>query len=663
MRRLVPILAAVTMGVAVPAAIAWSLAAGDLFGAVFTTAFAVYGAVGLLIEWNRPGNRIGRLFLLLGVTVPAGTLSALYAIQGLPGGPWMGVLSSTSNAVVFGGLFIFLPLLFPTGRYLSPSWRRFGRLALAVLAVMALVLSLAPGTLDCCPGVTNPIRIPGTDALRPVVPFLFPVLALMAAVAFVSVVLRYRRSKGHERLQLKWFVFAVGFVVLAALGGGLASAGIIEDSDLAPLIVFPGAAAGIAVAVGVAVLKHRLYDIDLVINKTLVYGALAAFITAVYIGVVVGIGALVGGRGEPNLALQVAATALVAVLFQPVRERVQRVANRLVYGERATPYEVMADFGDRMAASLRVEEVLPRMAEAAARGVGAEAALVTLRLPGGDTHRVAWPAEEGSDRFDHEVEVTHQGERLGEIAVAKAAGDPLRPAEEALLRDLATQGGLAFHNVRLTAELQARLEEISRQAEELGASQQRIVTAADEERRRLERTIEERTEARLRRLVVGFRAVGERVDVDPDDAARTLEDLRGEAQVALEELRDIARGIYPPLLKDKGLAAALHAQAGRSDTPVEIEVLGIERLAEEVESGLYFCCLEALRQGGGDVRIVLADQGGAVRLTIEHTARLEDERLTRIRDRVDALGGECEVADAGSRVTALVPVRVLEAAS
>jgi signal transduction histidine kinase len=663
MRRLVPVLSAVAMAVAVPAAVAWSLASGDLFGAVFTAAFAVYGAVGLLIEWNRPGNRIGRLFLLLGVAVPAGMLSALYAIQGLPGGPWMGVLSSTSNAVVFGGLFIFLPLLFPTGRYLSSSWRRFGRLALAVLTVMAVVLSLAPGTLDCCPGVTNPIRIPGTDALRPVVPFLFPVLALMAAGAFVSVVLRYRRSKGHERLQLKWFVFAVGFVVLAALGGGLASAGIIEDSDLAPLIVFPGAAGGIAVAVGVAVLKHRLYDIDLVINKALVYGALAAFITAVYIGVVVGIGALVGGRGEPNLALQVAATALVAVLFQPVRERIQHVANRLVYGERATPYEVMADFGDRMAASLRVEEVLPRMAEAAARGVGAAAALVTLRLPGGGTQKVSWPAEAGAARFDHAVAVSHQGETLGEIAVGKAAGDPFRPAEESLLRDLAGQAGLAFHNVRLTLELEARLEEISRQAEDLRTSQQRIVTAADDERRRLEQTIEARVERRIDALSGTFREARVLLERDPEAAAAALERTGAEAQATLEELREIARGIYPPLLADKGLAAALEAQVRKASVPVVLDLDGVSRYGPEVEAGLYFCLLEVIRGAGTRTAIRLAQDEGSVRLAIEHEGGLPSEAITRIQDRVEALGGLVRVAPDGQAIEAAVPAAVLEAAS
>src|SRR5207249_4044344 len=159
---------------------------------------------------------------------------------------------------------------------------------------------------------------------------------------------------------------------------------------------------GLLTAVALAVLKYRLYDVDLVINRTLVYGSLAALITAVYIALVVGIGALIGTRGEPgsDLGLSVVATAAVAVAFQPMRERVQRLANRVVYGHRASPYEVLSAFSQRMAGALSIDEVLPRMAEAAARGVGGLGSRVRVYVPGGADRVVTWPADGAAGAFD-----------------------------------------------------------------------------------------------------------------------------------------------------------------------------------------------------------------------------------------------------------------------
>jgi signal transduction histidine kinase len=642
-----------------PMGIFLAIRTGERFVIAWNTAFLAYAVVGFLILWNRPGNGIGRLFLLLGLTVPLAEIAAAYAHYRLPGGEWAAWLSSMSNPIVFGSLFIFLPLLFPTGSYPSPRWRGFGVFAIVLLGLSTLLYVLTPGPLDCCARITNPIDIPAFRGLRAVTPFVFPAVVLTALVAFVSLALRYRRSRGEERLQMKWFVFAVGFILLAGVGGSLASIGLVfEDSnDLIPILVFPTAVAGIAVAVGIAVLRYRLYDIDVVVNRTLVYGALAAFITTVYVGIVVGIGALVGSRGEPNLGLQIAATALVALFFQPVRDRVQHLANRLVYGARATPYEVMAGFGDRMAGSLRVEDVLPGMAEAAARGVGAPAARVTLVLPGGGTREQVWPSDASATEFEHVAPVSHGGEPVGEIAVAKAPGDPVRPAEEALLRDLASQAGLALHNVQLTLELQARLEEISRQAEELRASQQRIVTAADDERRLLERTIEDRVERRLDDMAARLAGARETLGASPEATAGRLDELRAEAQETLEVLRDIARGIYPPLLADRGLAAAVEARAGRAATPVAVEVDGVGRYPQDVEAGMYFVCVEGIRASAEGARVRLWPEDGALRFEL-HGSAPEPEGLQRIRDRIEALGGEVDAS--GGTIAGRVPVRALE---
>ena len=229
--------------------------------------------------------------------------------------------------------------------------------------------------------------------------------------------------------------------------------------------------------------RYRLYDIDIVISRTLVYGALAVFITAVYIGIAVGIGAAIGGGGRPNLGLSIVATAIVALGFQPVRERMQTVANRLVYGKRATPYEVLAQFSERVADSYATDDVMPRMARVLADGTGAQRADVWLRGATEWRDAAVWPADATPLRAVHR--------RQRRAATAERCRPPCRgappgrrprrperhqaprrvadPVEQNLLAHLAGQAGLVLRNVGLCADLQARVEE-------LRASRQRLVS-------------------------------------------------------------------------------------------------------------------------------------------------------------------------------------------
>ena len=232
------------------------------------------------------------------------------------------------------------------------------------------------------------------------------------------------------------------------------------------------------------------------ISKAVLFALLGVFIAAVYIAIVVGIGTVLGSTTSPALSL--AATVAVAVLFQPVRTRMQRLANRLVYGERATPYEVMAGFSERVADTVSTDQVLPQMAAAAGRGVGAVEATVRVRLPGGLERVERWSSsstERTSEPWS--VEVAYQGEIVGDLTVAKTASDPLSPGEQELLRDLGSQAGLALHNVRLTDELSIRLRELDEQAAALRVSRERLVTARDAQRRGLQRDIHEGPEHQL----------------------------------------------------------------------------------------------------------------------------------------------------------------------
>src|SRR5439155_471170 len=300
---------------------------------------------------------------------------------------------------------------------------------------------------------------------------------------------------------------------------------------------------------GVAILKYHLYDIDVVISKAVVVALLAVFIAVVYVAIVVGIGTLAGNTTSP--ALSIAATVLVAVLFQTVRVRARRLANRLVYGERATPYEVIAGFSERVADAVSTDQVLPQMAEAAGRGVGAVESTVRVRLPAGMERVERWSSG-SSDRTGDPwtVAITYQGEIVGDLTVAKPANDPLSPAEQELLRDLSSQAGLALHNVRLTEELSIRLRELDVQAAALRVSRERLVTARDAQRRGLQRDIHEGPEHQL--LDIGRRLAA----VERPEA---LDALMDQANATLDGLRDLARGIFPPLLAEQGVVPALMA--------------------------------------------------------------------------------------------------------
>jgi signal transduction histidine kinase len=271
-------------------------------------------------------------------------------------------------------------------------------------------------------------------------------------------------------------------------------------------------------------------------------------------------------------------------VFQPLRERLQRLADQLVYGQRATPYGILAGFSRRIGGALLQDEVLPRVAEAVAHGVGAARTRVRVYAPGGVGHAVAWPAAALEARFDESVLVLHRGEPVGEIAVSKLPGEPFTSSERTLLDDLATQVGPAFSNVRLT--------------EDLRASRQRIVAAQDAERRRIERDLHDGAQQHLVAISVYLKVLEEVIEADVPAAREVLVVVQNQAAEALATLRDLARGIYPPALADRGIAAAIeaHMTKSRQESVLEVEPpLGEERFASAVEAAVYFCVLEALQ--------------------------------------------------------------------
>ena len=269
----------------------------------------------------------------------------------------------------------------------------------------------------------------------------------------------------------------------------------------------------------------------------------------------------------------------------------QRLANRVVYGRRLSPYEVLADLSRRMAGALSVDAVLPRLAEAIAIGIVATRTRVRVYVPGGRDQAVAWPAEAIAEQFERTTPVHHQGALVGEIAVSKPPGEPLTLTEQALLADLAAQAGPALGNVRLAADLRV-------QADELRASRQHIVAAQGQERRRIERDLHDGAQQHLVAMAVNLQVAQNLIRSDPTEAEALVSEVRGQVSEALGTLRDLARGIYPPALADHGLGAALEAHIVKSCPAVRLETdaqVADQRCTPEIEAAAYFCVLEALQ--------------------------------------------------------------------
>jgi signal transduction histidine kinase len=642
------------------------------FAILFTLTFAVVGA---LLASKRPGLPFGWGFLAAGLFAGLQDLADSYStykinVQHAPNGlAVFGVWVESWIWIWLVALIVLvLAFLFPTGKFLSAKWRSAFWISIFLSLMSSVATALDPKALEEA-GRPNPVRIPGNQqtisTVADAIPLLFVVALLLGVLALAS---RFRGSSGDERRQLLWLLTAISAAFACLLIYGvteiLRGSGVMDISLTSPFIeglevLMILVLTSIPVAAGVAILKYRLYSIEVAVNRAVVYGALAALVTLIYGLAVILPAALIFGFRGGQLLLPIVATAIIALAVQPLRRRLQRFANRLVYGERLSPYEAMADLSQRMAGELSIDEVLPRMAETAAKGVGATRSRVVLIMPDGDARAAAWPDNSQDGVYEHSVPVTHKGDRVGEILIAKPQAEPTS-ADKRLLEDLASQAGLALSNVRLT--------------EDLRASRRRIVSAQDEERRRLERNLHDGAQQSLVALKLKIGIAGKFVESDPGRAEELLEQLVLEADDALQNVRDLARGIFPPLLVDQGIAAALQAQVSKFAFDIDLSSDDVGRFSPEIETAVYFSCLEALQNaskysGANKVKIRLWNESGDLFFQVHDDGRGFDLKtiprgsgLQNMRDRVEVIGGYLtitSVSGKGTKVEGRVPVSVL----
>jgi signal transduction histidine kinase len=604
--------------------------------------------MGALIISRYPGQLLGWLLCaasLLSVTLAADAYSIWVLEGGGPGSPAWAHVAAWASPLLGWPAFTALIMVFlfsPDGHLPSPGWRW------AVWVTVAGVALDTVGTLTIHPGEF----VYGQDyGSRGVSGPLLNAGALLVAAGLVasavSLALRLRKAGDDVRRQLLWIASSAAFLAFGVVVVLVVPR--IQGAEGTWLAALPLRLAQLAVplCVAVAVLRHRLLQIDLIVNRALLLALATGLVAAGYVLVVVVVGLAVGG-GTGGFWPSLLATALVALVFQPLRRRVVRLADRLAYGAAAVPYEALADFSRRLGDSPDPADLLPAVADAAAHAVRASRVIVLLHVGAGPDRTAVWPPASPDDPATAGIAtpVADRGERLGSITVEMPAGRPLRTREHLLMADLADQAGLAFRNARLSAELSGQVEQLGRRTHDLAGSRRRLISAGDAERSRIERAIARQVIPHLAALPDRLRQLsgpGRQATI-PLDAA-LLGPLVERLNTALEELREITRGVFPAQLARSGLGTALASLLGRTGSAgrlvVEDPAAG-RRFDPRIEAAAYFCVTEAIRDLGGPVVVVLDAAGDQLRLVVsgsDHRGLAQGH----MRDRVEAAGGSISI--------------------
>jgi signal transduction histidine kinase len=612
---------------------------------------SMWFAVALVLFWRKSSDWFILLFSLVLVLTGGLFFPPLPLALGNEGAWWVPI----DVLVILATVTLSFVYTFPDGRFV-PGFTRW-------LALGWITVSLVP--------------VPILSAVYHGNWWLSPPYTLVRVTFYCSLVLallyRYRRrATPVQRQQIKWVVFAATIVVGAVSMENLVFG--VLPSYFPALAVSPQLhqlVAALAIyllsvliplSIGIALLRYRLWEIDILINRTLVYGVLTLSTVALYVLVVVGLGTLLQAQG--NLAIALLATGLIAVLFQPLRTRLQRAVNHLMYGERDNPYRVISRLGQRLEATLAPDAVLPTIVETVAQALRLPYAAISLQ----QGEEVITAASYGSARGDLvRLPLLYQSEQVGELALApRAPGERFSPADRALLEDVARQAGMAAHAVRLTEDLKRLTVDLQRERE-------RLVTAREEERRRLRRDLHDGLGPQLASLTLKLETARNRLANDPL-ADTLLSDLAGRTQSAVADIRRLVYALRPPALDELGLIPALRELTLHYSDRVPMHLAApdcLPELSAAVEVAVYRIAQEALtnvvRHAAAQrcaIRLALEEPTGWLVLSIQDDgcglpqARSVGVGLVSMRERAEELGGTWSIeatSTGGTHVRARLP--------
>lgn len=611
--------------------------------------------VGWLIVRQVPHNAVGWLMIAVGLSSALFGASALVIMESVDvPAPLWAVAAWLSTWVFMPSYlfaFLFVPMLFPDGRPAGRLWRPVLWASGALLVVESALLAFGT-TASIEPSVANPFALPAVTAVLDVVePVIWVSMVALVLLGVGSLLHRFVRSQGQTRVQV--------LCVLVAVAVGVAYY-LLTRSGLVLAVLLP-------TSIAVAVLRFRLYDAERILLRTLLYGGLAGTAACVYVGLVLAARALTGTEG--GLRLQTAAIIAAVLTIHPLRDRFMALAHRLVYGRRSKPYDSLAALATQIGTAVSPDDTLPRMAEALAAALGADR--VTVSIASDQGARTSYSAATGTDdrsesgRTVVSREVVHHGDTVGLVEIAR--GDDLTAQEAALLDVLLAQAGPALRAVALTEQLRQELQRAVVQAEELRLSRARLVTAHDTARRSIERDLHDGAQQGLLALAVELGRVQRTVPDEPEQAVVRLVELQDLARRTLVDLRALAAGTYPSVLRELGLGAALRERTESAEPQVEIHDQLTRRPSPELESAVYFACLEAITNatkhaGARRVEVILTEPApGAVRFRVTDDGRGFDPEKTRhgtgldgIADRLGVFDGRMEVTSAPGAGTTVI---------
>jgi two-component system, NarL family, sensor kinase len=634
----------------------WSITnVPGLFGGV------VYLVIGALIATRRPHNRIGWLFLSLGMCTNLAGLAAQWGVYGLVTNPGMtgGAIAIWSSLWISATVLALTPtlvlLLFPSGRLVG----RFPK-TVAALAGIATILLLAfltsgesappgfPTLFDETPNPLareTPLGDPG---------LMIMVIGLCGLTSIGLLLQRFRRSSGERRKQYTWVMLAMALIVAAFIVDFVARA---TNSGLHP-VTGPTLSLSLAllpVSMGIAILRHRLWDVDVVISRAIVYLVLTACIVAIYVFIVGWLGATF--RTDSNLFFSLLATGIVAILFQPLRDATQRRVNRMLFGQRDEPYDVMSRLGQQIESTYDPDGVLPAITSTIRDAL--KLPYVAIVLPQQPESLPA--ASSGAPVADlMTIPLMYQQSQVGELLLGqRSSGDPFSPADRRLLYDLARQAGIAVHAVGLAQDLQATRE--------------RLVETREEERRRLRRDLHDGLGSQLAALSLQTSALRTLIDNDPGAAKAEATEIRSQLQEAVSSIRTLVHDLRPPAIDELGLFMALEERTRQyrgEKLVIDTHLPGIApALPAAIEVAIYRIIEEALanvvKHSHATHALVQLTIDDAVHLSITDngTGISPDARpgvgFFSLHERANELGGTCQISSSpngGTTVDTRLPL-------